>query len=526
MWSLPRRRWTESQIATAVEELSSAFRKDPSVSLFPAQAMALAELAEHGGLVGPLPVGSGKTLLSLLASWVVDCERFLIILPAKLEKKTHIEVKQYREQWHLPSLVPTISVEKLQRKNQADYLERHSPDLIIIDEAHRLANISTAAAAKRVDRYVTEHQPKVVVLTGTLVNDSLNEYAHFLRWSLRDKAPVPLEQVSADLWSDALSNPPKSKLGCFDTFGSIEDARAMYRARLLDTPGVVSLDQMSHEGPLEVSKWNFSPSAKISDAMASLQELWCLPDGQEVLDGLDMTRHAYTVALGFWLRWKEPGPEPWMAARSVWARFVRDTIKATADSDEPFDTAEQVEEGVKQGVLKDGGALLQWTLVKPIFTPETVVEWIDETTIAAVMQWCQRPGIVWYHHRAIGQALAAAGLSVFGRQGLDGLGRMVENAPADLACAASIKSSGEGRNLQQFNRSLVLEPPGRGATWEQLLGRLHRSGQTRPVRFEVMAPFEWHDKVMDRACNSALYIEQTIGQKQKLLQGTGGEWEC
>lgn len=518
VWELPRRDWSDADGARASEALTPLLAKDPTATLRPIQALALLELLECRGLVAAIAVGGGKTLITLLAPVVLGITRALIVLPAKLERKTHAEVKEYRRAWRLPALVQTISVERLARKNQADFLDECRPELIMIDEAHRLAN-RRAAATKRLARYVRERDPIVAVLTGTLTSERLDEYAHMVQWALGDSAPVPRKRAVVEAWSDCLCEPPKSALGAFETFGDEIDARNAYRERLTHTPGVIVSRDHYGEVPLTIRTAALRPSPQCEIFYRDLEEAWVLPDGQEIEDPLAMARHAYTIALGYWMRWREPGPEPWMEARSAYARLVRETIKETERTDAPLDTEEQVRLAIKAGRFGDGPlAVLQaWREVRPSFTPITVVEWIDQSAVDGILQWCERPGIVWYRHRGIRDALERRGLRVYGRKGEDRAGRPIMNARGDIAVAASQLSSGEGQNLQQFNRSLLLEPPTKAAAWEQLLGRTHREGQTRPVTYEVYAPFGRHMKAFAKARAGAEYVEQTTGARQKLL---------
>ena len=79
--------------------------------------------------------------------------------------------------------------------------------------------------------------------------------------------------------------------------------------------------------------------------------------------------------------------------------------------------------------------------------------------------------------RCLGRTAKQRGLS-FG----DGwTGRTVTNPVLMLtgreAVCASPRAHGTGKNLQQFARNLVANPPSDGATWEQLIGRTHRQGQ-------------------------------------------------
>ena len=74
--------------------------------------------------------------------------------------------------------------------------------------------------------------------------------------------------------------------------------------------------------------------------------------------------------------------------------------------------------------------------------------------------------------------------------------------------------------------SLVLTPPGSGAAWEQLLGRLHRPGQNADeVLFKVWTHTKELRASFEQALADASYIETTLGSKQKLSYANILHWD-
>jgi hypothetical protein len=81
----------------------------------------------------------------------------------------------------------------------------------------------------------------------------------------------------------------------------------------------------------------------------------------------------------------------------------------------------------------------------------------------------------------------------------------------------SIQAHGTGKNLQKWSDAYVLEPPSGGAAWEQLLGRLHRQGQTADaVIFAVAQHAPAFAHALRSARTDARYIEDVSGNRQKL----------
>ncbi len=68
-----------------------------------------------------------------------------------------------------------------------------------------------------------------------------------------------------------------------------------------------------------------------------------------------------------------------------------------------------------------------------------------------------------------------------------------------------------------YRRCFIVEPPANGATFEQLLGRTHRAGQTADAVWWDY--FDFGD-ALKRAKAGAEYIEATHGSPQKLNLAT------
>ena len=122
----------------------------------------------------------------------------------------------------------------------------------------------------------------------------------------------------------------------------------------------------------------------------------------------------------------------------------------------------------------------------------------------------QYPGsILWYESKAVEEALRDRGVKCFGA------GRDPGNTGE--SCAMSIRAHGIGKNLQSWSTQLIIEPPSSGQTWEQLLGRTHRSGQQADeVEVFVIQHTESFRRALKSAKEGAEYIEESTGNKQKL----------
>lgn len=127
----------------------------------------------------------------------------------------------------------------------------------------------------------------------------------------------------------------------------------------------------------------------------------------------------------------------------------------------------------------------------------------------------QGPCVVWVDSVAFGRRLASdLGVEYYG----EGDGAALAAASGRVTVVASVQAHGTGSNLQQFHRAVVLAYIANGAGWEQLLGRLHRAGQTRPVTYLVHPGLRGG---LARACEESRFIESVTGGLMKLEGSLG-----
>ena len=160
---------------------------------------------------------------------------------------------------------------------------------------------------------------------------------------------------------------------------------------------------------------------------------------------------------------------------------------------------------------------LEWKEVRESAQPETEAVWIDRFLVESTTAWLREgAGLCWYDFREFGDAVARLAGCVHAGPGADGNDLVLRLSGAE-AVVASIRAHGTGKNLQQFCRNLVANPPSDGATWEQLLGRTHRQGQQADeVTVEVYRHTEAMRAAVEKARALSEYIEGTFGSTQKL----------
>ena len=191
----------------------------------------------HGGLLAPVGVGHGKTLISLLASKIAlehrGHQRVAIMVPPEVfSQLVHRDLPWARRRLALDSVpfyVVTGGRQERMRtastpgsgvfiysysslSTETGYAEMAAmcPTCFICDEAQNLASeksartkrwhsifreIAQAVEARRMGPDVRAQTVEAVVMSGTITKKRLNDYAHLSRVSLRDAAPTPVREV-------------------------------------------------------------------------------------------------------------------------------------------------------------------------------------------------------------------------------------------------------------------------------------------------------------------------------------------
>lgn len=526
--SLPRR-----ETFTDFSEALTLHLKTPggTQSLRPHQAWALSEAYERGGLLAPLSPGAGKTLISLLAPVVMDAQRPLLLVPAALRDKTlKIDIPALRHHWRLHDRLLVRSYEELSTVGFADFLNRTMPDLIICDEVHNL-RARSAARTKRVLRFYNEHPTtKFIGMSGTITKRSLRDYAHLLRLALKDGSPLPHSWMELQDWADALDEgideATRIEPGALMDFVEPEDmaisdktarARRGFRRRLVVTPGVVTTEETSISTALNILERPVPQVApEIVSAFRALRNTATLPGGEEISTALDLNRHAKELAAGFYYRWVWPEGKvdhEWLEARKLWRRFVRKTVQYSRG----YDTELQVAQAVRKGEIRcPEDEYQKWTNIKDRVEPRTEAVWISEYLIDDIAEWLREgPGIAWVEHQAVAEKLRQRGFPVFAAGENE-----IALEDGSRAVVASMAHH-VGKNLQMFNRNLVVSSPTSGTIWEQMIARTHRPGQDAD---EVIFNIYLHCRELwgsfMQAQRDSEYIFGTLGQEQRLRIAT------
>lgn len=534
--------------------------------LRPIQSRALHEIAYVGSLLGPIGVGHGKELIMLLAPTVAKARRPVFLVPSGLVAGVRDDHARWSREFRMLPLgdveaprdghIHVVAYEWVSSEDgeREEILERIRPDLIVANEAHKLARF-TAARTTRFFRYLREHPgTRYVAVSGSFVRKSVAEIAPQAEAALRRFSPAPSRWRSYQTlkhWSEALGTiggapkpgevrrhpgalvdalcdaDEKARIARGE-LEPLEAARRAYRRRMAETPGVVMTEEGSLAGcELVVRAATAELPAVLAEAMGTLERRWVLgPPGDE--DEISEAARAWAamrqLAQGFYYRRAWPGgvrDEEWLRALSDWNRELREqrTFRARPGMDSVKLLTRAAERGEWRSL-----AFPAWAAVRDRPYPPTVAVWIDDQFLARFTAPYVAPGspptLIWYEHRAVGEKLAAIlGLPLCGEG--DAGGALLKRCVAEQrSCLVSIGAHREGKNLQAVSHNLVLCPPSAGDKWEQLLGRTHRPGQlAQVVRCDVLQHVETYRDALKQAISDARMLEQSMG-RQKLCSAS------
>lgn len=552
--------------------------------LLPMQAVTLREVAMAQGLMGSIVVGSGKSILNLLAILALDeCQVGLLLVPANLMRQICVQYELLAEHFRVPKItvhrpegrwenhvsnapmLHVMSHNGISSPKMSDYIESIQPDVIIIDEVDAFADL-TSARTIRLNRYYQQHGEKTKFCgwTGSLSDQKIEEFAHLMVYALKERAPVPIATTVVEDWGrclNAVDTPcPAGALQALvgpqdDGDNETEIIRSAFRRRLEETQGIImttSADVESSEGPglitIEVVEKTAPPLPPIIEAALALVRSGERPDtlmgnehGEIFDDPMKQVRCAREVACGMFYRWIFPRQErrevidEWFIARKAWNSEVRsEMLKGVRYMDSPnlCETAARRQYGDlpvdHQRPTWRSKHWARWWEVKDTVQPQTQACRLHPYLVEDAATWAlANEGIVWYSMVELAQWLGElTGLPVHG----GGVGaeyridQLIKAPGKTRSVIASINSHGRGRDglQRRYDQQLILNMPSSSKRCQQLLARLHRRGQKAAVvRSLLYVHTEELRAAYDQALRRSDYVEGILGQKQKLKMAIG-----
>lgn len=307
--------------------------------LNPVQAWSLRELSRCGGVLGLLPVASGKTITSLLAALALPNVKVAVLL-AKPDQRLHYRnaYLRLREHFRVPSIIfddvasgsylvrgaPSVHFvpySRLSRPDATDLLEQRSPDLIICDEVHSVSARTSSRTMRLLRFLAAKDGVRFCGWSGTVIKKSVRDVAHLAAHALGMGSPLPLDPDEVDAWAavlDPLPNPDRGSqvarrlYAAFDSrtdldrnhWGSNAAAWRGYYDRIVRTPGVVSTKETSISASVVFHE---RPAPKLPKAVRDalvMTRRGERPDGDILEDALRVADCVREVACGFFHYWK------------------------------------------------------------------------------------------------------------------------------------------------------------------------------------------------------------------------------
>lgn len=577
-------RFGRGERACACAELNTQIKlgKKPCLKRFnPGQAWALYEIGIVGGLLASLPVGSGKTLLGVIAPLALlphGVRSSLLLIPPGLVEQLKNDYALIAEHFRVPEIwfhdgtqdrverpdeqavLHVLPYSRLSRSKSSSWIRNLAPDAIISDECDQLSRPDGAGTSRVLRQFYEHGNTRFCGWTGSLTDQSISEYFHLAALALQYKSPLPLDKAIVDEWGRAIdandSPAPPGELLRLCAPG--EGVHEGFRRRLAETMGIIISTASSTDVEIAVDERVPPTLPKIvEEALHKLRTTWVRPDmiagseyDEELIDAMAVQACAQQLACGLFYRWEFPRGEPvalikeWLAARKDWNRELRKKLldrREHLDSQQLCEHAAQRAWGDRPNVddLPEWKAYSwpRWYAVKALVKPKSVgvrfpASEGGDFLAQDAAEWARtNRGIVWYGMTEFGRWVSEiSGLPL--HAGGPGAGQRLvggkhgkhvyagEDGSRSVIC--SLKSHGRGRDGLQhlYANQLVANPPTSSKRWEQLLGRIHRQGQSAQL---VTALFYRHTDeiraVVDEALRRAAYVEGTLGQVQKLRMG-------
>ena len=522
--------------------------------LFPLQRASLKAAATTkaiegggpGGAILALAVGSGKTLVGLLVGAVLKAKKPLYLAPAALlPQLERMRAEAVSEGFNVPPNLLIMSYSALSQAKNSDFLHTYQPDMIYADECHTLKE-RTSARTKRVARYLEDPDPDspgancaFIGASGTLLNDDPTTLAHLFAWALpASTSLLPKDHYTLKAWGRVLGStgePPEpsdwvtvrdliraSTLPDGHTLQ--ERARNGFAQKIAATPGVVVSPENAVKASLRIYTLSDKEVFYPQEIYKKVAATGVRPDGYVFEDDMELWACLNHLALGFYYRWKEQPPAEWLLARSDWLRHLR--VELQKNSRPTYDSPHLVEKNIEARGSAHPlyGVYSTWRYVEAKFpAPVTEAVRVSPFPIPVLLENQLRgkkiPTLFWYQSKEVADALEAksrtgdshaATFPVY-RSGDD-----IDTAQPHT-CALSIQSHGKGLNLQGWSRMVFLEIPGSGLTWEQNIGRVHRTGQLADtVEVLVYLHTPLRKKSFKNAQADAKCIQETLSTPQKL----------
>ena len=525
-------------------------------------------------------IGTGKTLPGLLFATVLPPpspgKRALYLCPASLRDKTLRELPEYRRHWRIRPDLLVHSYEELSA--DPDLLTRLNVYLVVCDECQALKRLSSARTRRALRAARADKGIVWIEMSATSSTRGIGDHGHLFELPLRSGSPLPRTAQELDSWAKCVDSQVTAEAADWGMIRPLAESwggpswqeswdglsadrvrlcRRALNARVASTPGVVTGDRVDVDSRLIIRKVTFNCPPEITNALQELQQSGTLPgsggvsiipDRKQEANGRGQKNVAESqLCMGFYYRWAwertrngEPDQQ-WLSSRREWSSSLSEYLVPGGQGERAgVDTPRQVVARMSDMPGAVRRAWAGWEPQRDRYRVTYVGEsssgvgepipvepvWLTTALIDRMVErLTSKKGscILWYKHKAVAHELRRRGVRVV----LSGEDLPWDSLTGDgKPVALSEFSHAEGLNLQAWSRMVVCCPGAAkqspGAQLEQVIGRVHRSGQEAE---EVVVDVWQHAEPLERGLATALrearYIEDAGGLPQRLNLG---EW--
>lgn len=546
--------------------------------LLPDQAGALHSYLHHEGGFYPIPVGGGKTAVCMLVASHYHRkhprDKILLLIPASVHSQFFMRDLPWARK-HLVITVPWFGLGNTNRQKRLtlarserpgcyvlpysclsttdtiELLREINPSLVIADEAHLLRGKS--AKTKRFWGFVSQRDkpPRGVCMSGTLTTKTPLDYHKLITWALGQNSPLPKSLVESAEWSKLLmsgAHPPTPQdlvdmrplLNWAKQAGDTEGLRAAYKERLTTAPGFYASKGKAIKTSLEICNLNPGPPGETLQAMIfSTAERWVHPCGDVLSYGIELHATLRELSAGFYYDRVWPMDHPLVdqaiarhEAGQEYRKELRVFFNSTRLPREGLDTPMAVGKWhLDHGPIRHWDRLYElWAEWRGLDDPnlperDSVPVRVSDYKIAHAARWARdsltkdKGVILWVEHREVAvwllERLKSMNLPCIGKGAGDSWHK--DDGSDDRIVVASIRAHGTGKNLQHFQKQLVVQWPRSATQTEQLLGRTHRTGQqANRLTVHTCLRTNWDHEQMACTIMDTDYMESTMTDRLKL----------
>jgi ERCC4-related helicase len=175
--------------------------------------LALRHLEVHNGCILADSVGLGKTFeaLAVIKHYELRGKRVLVLCPKKLEGNWKQYHRDNISQLAGDSFGYSVRPHTLFDTQEAESFNWGSFDLIVIDESHHFRN-ETSSRYQQLLKKIKQYTPKVLLLSATPVNNSLDDFKNQLHLITCDRPDSFKESLGISDYKQTMNNAQKAYL--------------------------------------------------------------------------------------------------------------------------------------------------------------------------------------------------------------------------------------------------------------------------------------------------------------------------